>query len=471
MKKSLLYVIFLFYVAQVGTSNPENPEFETPDLTVEYIREGKIIHLEAFKTTENDKIIQNQSAHDYGKLKWKSIGDPSLLQISRARKKNSSSFNWYRTKITGFFIEVSMLNQYHRELFKKEIISKYKIILDEKQIEHLVASSIKCSIDLICPYKNTTRITRLIGKVENYRVFPLRIEFDADRNQLSCLESVDKEGHEIDIKCTVTKLGKQSKKNTLTIEYNQLADNNIIDKLFGDAESTYVLRNQISDLSQEVFSTLRIREEYEIGEKAFKENFVDDLIKKASESMYKPVDFNKALQSLSKYNMEDIKPDVIKSEFEKLFEVKKNGDKKHIVLNKEHYDKKFNKDSLNYEESASGSGWGVDVSLSAKVATDREQLWENSGKSLDDQLEELNRESTNEIEWKREGERIIPKSIKLSKLVKAKLKNGFSLERVRIEKKEVSFERSFTLHSSDIMTSSIFIIIKIDINVYKNINK
>jgi hypothetical protein len=281
------------------------------------------------------------------------------------------------------------------------------------------------------------------------------------------LESVDKEGHEIDIKCTVTKLGKQSKKNTLTIEYNQLADYNIIDKLFGDSESTYVLRNQISDLSQEVFNTLRIREEYEIGEKAFKENFVDDLIKKASESMYKPVDFNKALQSLSKYNMEDIKPDVIKSEFEKLFEVKKNGDKKHIVLNKEHYDKKFNKDSENYEGSASGSGWGVEVSLSAKVATDREQLWENSGKSLDDQLEELNRESTNEIEWKREGERIIPKSIKLSKLVKAKLKNGFSLERVRIEKKEVSFERSFTLHSSDIMTSSIFIIIKIDINVYK----
>jgi len=81
---------------------------------------------------------------------------------------------------------------------------------------------------------------------------------------------------------------------------------------------------------------------------------------------------------------------------------------------------------------------GTQRDLSIKHAKDayeyvknRENNWAKSGKSLQDQLKELNDFAKSEIEWEIVKKRIIPKSLKLVKLVKSNFEKG--LKFVQIE--------------------------------------
>jgi len=64
------------------SSSSEDYIFSLPDIITDFKDDkGHKIKLEAFKTRNNDAIINGNSQEKYGQLQWVSLGHPSLLPI------------------------------------------------------------------------------------------------------------------------------------------------------------------------------------------------------------------------------------------------------------------------------------------------------------------------------------------------------------------------------------------------------
>lgn len=128
----------------------------------------------------------------------------------------------------------------------------------------------------------------------------------------------------------------------------------IIDEIFGQNTTTvYLSRNQISSLSTNIYNLFNIEEQYELPEYQFKSNFIDDFILKTSATNFKYVQFDSALELLSKYSIsvaDDLKPDEIKSSLGKIFTIEQSKNISHIKV-----DLTDNKESKEASES-NGSG-------------------------------------------------------------------------------------------------------------------
>jgi hypothetical protein len=154
-----------------------------------------------------------------------------------------------------------------------------------------------------------------------------------------------------------------------------------LDKLFGPSSEVYVTRDQLSDIAIEMYTSLNIVEEYEMPMYQFNENFIEGLISQVSESTFKQVAFDEAIQPLSKYSTNfdnDLKADIIKEDFGKIYQLKKINDKKFIKTDKEH----LNKLKVKYSKKGSGSLkgiFGMQAKGSGEIEDENESL--ASGKS------------------------------------------------------------------------------------------
>lgn len=437
----LIVCVFMLIKCVISPPTAENPEFESADLTIEIIRNNKLSYLEAFRGLDNAQIIDFNKTNEYGKLKWMSIGQPTLTLFS-------DSLTWYKSTPDGFFIKVSFLNDDHKELFKKAIQVKYRIDVESDQIKQLVPDLVKCKMELTCQRQPIL----ILGESSNRTLeFPLKVNFKTNQQNKNCLENVAKANQLVDVQCHIEKSGIETSESVLTIKFDELSKSGIVDRLFGKANFVYVTRNQEADLSSDIYSSLKIYEDYDdISVAKFESDFLNDIIKRTSDFVFKPVDFTDGIGALSSYNIDDLRPNIIRTEYERVLKVNKIGNKSHISFDKDHYNKRFNKSSEDYQGSLGGSGWGVDVNSSARIAQAKEHEWENSGKNLTQQLNELNDETTDEITWEIKGEKITPKNIALTKLVKSQFSRNFTIENCRRVNRDVIFERSFVLSSSSI---------------------
>lgn len=72
---------------------------------------------------------------------------------------------------------------------------------------------------------------------------------------------------------------------------------------------------------------------------------------------------------------------------------------------------------------------------------------ENSNKSLQSQLNELNEHSN--IEWKIDGEKVIPESLKTSKLSKSKFKNEIKFDKVKKRTPKTVLDKNYSFEFKD----------------------
>jgi hypothetical protein len=122
--------------------------------------------------------------------------------------------------------------------------------------------------------------------------------------------------------------------------------------------------------------------------------------------------------------------------------LKKINDKKFIKTDKEH----LNKLKAKYSKKGSGSLkgiFGMQAKGSGEIEDENESL--ASGKSLDEQLNELNTENVDDIQWKIECEKIVRKSIFVAKLNKASFSRSLIFNRIRKQSFDALFQRKITL--------------------------
>jgi len=83
---------------------------------------------------------------------------------------------------------------------------------------------------------------------------------------------------------------------------------------------------------------------------------------------------------------------------------------------------------------------------SAQYAQSQSDYWLDKGSSLNDQLSDLNTFSENKIKYEFEGNKIVPKSLQVSKLQSSSFKRTLSFSRIKNYYYEADFNKIFTLN-------------------------
>jgi len=299
---------------------------------------------------------------------------------------------------------------------------------------------------------------QLKGNVINFNSFPLRMDFStASYESIEYLQELQYSNKEENLNfiCSMTSSGKQVKTNTLQITANQLNELSLKEKLFGPSHTpdssavVYITRDQLMSLAMDTYSALNIDEECEMPESQFSEAFVEGLVSQIAASQFTHVDIDKALTAKATCGIDfkgDLRADEIKRDLSEVLQVNTINGKKQIVVN-EAKSQQFI-DNFSFSTGLSGlpaPTWLIGSSLNFAVGNDYKNLQDT--KSLNDQLTELNRKSDNNIKWEIEGTRVVPKSINVVRISRARMTKTLKFTRVQRKQFSNSFKKEFSLYS------------------------
>ncbi len=416
--------------------------FDTPDVVKEYVRtDGTKVRLYAYRTKNNDRLLERQ---EYKGLRWVSLGKPEIVKLD-----NSASLFNTQNKLS-FSFHFEMLTQQDGEVLADEVHRAKNFSVDPAQFSDIDSNTIECSIELYDLKEQKTVLLK--GKVFNMNQSPYKIDFKypiGTQERSLFEEEIKSKLIDLEFRCSVTAGTQIQKSNTFTITLQESSNIRLDEKLFGPANEVYVSRDQLTELSNEVYSYFNIIEDYQIPQDQFGFDFVENLISLTGESTFKSESFENALASLSKYSLDiegDLKTDQIKNEVSKLFKIDKTGGKSHIVFDDKYYDE------LDKQSKSSGRGGGsfnffkiFGAKGSGSYANDHKEHWIKNETHLDDQLKEFNNYSKDLIEYTFNGDKIIPKTINVCKLKSSAFKKKLSFSRIKNVYYEADFNNKFTL--------------------------
>jgi len=407
----LFAFIFIIKVNKIELSqSPSEIYFDTKqDIVFEVpIDFDQTLHLiEVFKSNLNDRIIQSGNKSEFTKLQWFSVGVPCLVEKRNDQNSSIISFN-----TNGFYILIDLLTNEHRNKIVEEIKLKYNLTVRPNQINRIKADKFECKLEVNCNKNNETNYFRktFLGKVKDFTKNPFRVQFELNKkNDEKCIKQNQQE--ELEFYCKLSTISKIMKINKLTIESSMMESLNIEDELFGNADLVYVNRKQLANLASNFHSSLNIVEEYQIEEKEFSEKFIEEFISQVSAKTFEKVPIDEAMQHLSSYSTKDIQPNQIFSELSKVLQVKNEAGKEYISSIKENSDERRESKDQSTSVSVSGGFGPFSASSSVSVANKNENEWKQSNKNANEQLSELNKANTDDIEWKIDGDKIVPKSL------------------------------------------------------------
>ena len=296
----LLLTINLCVFVSAISSNTTNETFrssdfifDTPDVVVEYYRENGVkIRLDAYQTKNN---IALQQAGQFSGLRWFSLGQPELVNISK-----ESVFGFQKI---SFWLEFEMLTKRDEEVLADEVKRAKGFSVNPAQFSDLDPNTIECSIELYDSREFKFYILK--GKVFNFLRSPYKVEFKypiGTKERTLFEEEIETEPN-LEFKCTVTAGAQIQKSNTFTITLQE-SNIRLSEKLFGPANESYVTREQLTELSDEVNSYFNVVENYQIPQDQFNSAFVENLISLTGQTTFRPVSFDDALNSLSKYSLD-----------------------------------------------------------------------------------------------------------------------------------------------------------------------
>jgi hypothetical protein len=200
-----------------------------------------------------------------------------------------------------------MLTKEQRKLLSKTASEKYRLDIKPTQIAHLILDKFECKAYF------HDKANFILGKVNDFRRFPLRMDFDAPEGSpgREFLKSNLQKNLNLQFSCQLSSVSHTVKTNTLAISSSEFQEMGIKEKLLGPATSAYVTRDQLNLLAGKLYSSLNVFEEYEMPEYQFQQNFVEDFIRVATEQHFQHVPALQTLKELSSYGFQidqDLQP-------------------------------------------------------------------------------------------------------------------------------------------------------------------
>ena len=330
--------------------------FETPDLTIDYPADDGIVHIEAYRTINNDHIIDNGQKEKYDQLKWVSYGSPKLIKMPSY--ENPSIYTLFHLTQTYFYVHFEMLTERDKEVLKNEVKRTKKIDVETASFVNLTPNDINCAFNILNTYN---KAVILKGKFYDLgtSIYQIRFLYEKGNEYRIAFEDYLKNQvnqEELHIDCKLTSGAQKQKTNTFTLTTNQINKLNLVDKLFGNASEKFLTRDQMTQLSYEINNNFKVVENYQMSEYQFSKTFIESLIGLGTDSAFKPVSFEKALESLSKYSMnfkDDLKPDKITNEISNFFKIEQTNGKSHIIFDQKYYDELLKENAKVKQSSAS----------------------------------------------------------------------------------------------------------------------
>lgn len=121
------------------------------------------------------------------------------------------------------------------------------------------------------------------------------------------------------------------KQNVMQVSGEQIMQLSLDDRLFGPAGTTMVTRDQMTELASEIYTTLNVREDYEVPEERFGQAVVDSLVRQAASVGFGMTPVREALAGLSTYKLDysdrDLMATHIYKNMSEAFELVKEGKK------------------------------------------------------------------------------------------------------------------------------------------------
>jgi len=465
MNKSII-IILCVIVFHFASSANKDYIFDGPDISFDF--EGN--NLKAFKSKKNDDIITNNKTSSFGNLRWISIGNPELTQVI---DPNTNEYSMFHFNDESFSLYFTMLKIPYREALKNQVLKSKQINIATSAFVDLEPKSLLCHLKI--RNTETKKNLYLKGCVIDFLSSPYELIFDypIDSDESVLLKDKIKniKRSHLNLNCTAYAGSSVKKTNTFKISLQENNQMGLEDKLFGDARETYVTRDQLTKLSQEIQSNINVAEDYQISNDQFSQIFVEDIIKLVSNDGLKSVPFEDALKSISKYSFDfqnDMKANVIKEEIENNFKIDKVNNKKHIKFDYEKFSDTMKERAktigISVESSVSFGPISAGLKASSSYAEDNKDRWVNSEKSLDDQLNELNTYNEGKIEFAFKGEKIYPKSLQVAKIQQSLFRKDLEFSRIKNFYYEYDSTFSFTLSTRQSIQKGMNLILNNSLN-------
>lgn len=296
-------------------------------------------------------------------------------------------------------------------------------------------------------------------QVHSFQRHPLTLDLDAPPGSISrtAVQRAISKNETLDFECDTYANGKLERRNTLKIAFDSSSESEFIEELIGNGEAKFVTRNQLNAFSQELYERLSIEEEYEMPQSIFSDAFVTEFIRFGSAYGFRQEPIKDALQILSQYatdTTQDLSPDTIIRDLGSIFMVENVANERRVVVNKGILDKLRQK----YGSSSSGSGsveasalglLSSRTSIAASVSQNSKHDRHYQNRSLLDELNKLNSKIANQVSFEIEGNRVIPKTLNVAKMVRTKLSRIFHLRRVRKEQYSAPYFERLHIHYND----------------------
>lgn len=173
------------------------------DIVAEYQEQNILgyVHLEAYRSSRNDEIMQEKRANEYGQLEWQSLGWPSLRRIEGS-KSSLSYVNMFEMTRSGFSIYIDILTSEQKQAIVRNIWLKYNIQVDTSQIKKLKPSAFVCTTQISCENDETITID---GSTRSTSHYPLKVKFNIASSAKACFERYLLEHKRVDFECTASK--------------------------------------------------------------------------------------------------------------------------------------------------------------------------------------------------------------------------------------------------------------------------
>lgn len=211
---------------------------------------------------------------------------------------------------------------------------------------------------------------------------------------------------------------------------NQFKSMDVIKKVLGPSPSVLMTRQQLLNLADLAYRSLRVMEFFRAAEYEFAEEFIKLITKNESFSL---VPFDKAVKSMSRFSIDPkFNVETLNKQLSDTFRIEKVGEMSVVKV-------------IGKVSKPLATIVGL---KSARSIRDYQQDWIEAKRELEAQVYDVNYWASSEVEWKIEGEKIVPKSIALAKINKSVFQNAFKFSTINKTITKAEFSKIIKLDAN-----------------------
>lgn len=194
--KCFLFVNFLNVYNFQNTT--QRIEFDNADLVTTANYATGPVHLEAFKSSENDRILKEDNQTKYTELNWYSLGSPKFFKTLCVAANKTFLFHFSGR---GFHTFSDSLKQSHRRILAQHASSKYSIPISPNQIKPIPISKVECVIYFNESVTNRTMMIRGTGTNLDSGMPRLNFQAPSDTYERIAFENRNNNSQPLNVEC------------------------------------------------------------------------------------------------------------------------------------------------------------------------------------------------------------------------------------------------------------------------------